>query len=165
MSRQAPALEIDEDAGFQRREWRLQRIGAALLGTFVIAAALGVTGMGGPVSRAEAGERGGPLFVEYSRVVRRGAKARMTLHIRGDSSGFIRFWLSAPYLEQVLVESVAPVPETATVESARRVYTIRAASPDVAVTVEMEHQTFGRRTGEVAIVGGGTVTIRQLSLF
>jgi hypothetical protein len=57
------------------------------------------------------------------------------------------------------------VPETVTVEGSRHVYTIRAASPDVTVTVEMEHQTFGTLEGEVGIVSGPTTSFRQLSLF
>ena len=165
MNKKAGALEIEEDLRFQRNEWFYQRFGVVILCIFVIAAALGVTGMGGPFSRAEAGERGGPLFVEYERFVRRGAKARMTLHVRSDPPGFIQFWVSAPYLQQVVVDSVAPVPETVTVERERHVYTLRAASPEVIVTVELEHQTFGRLTGEAGIVGGPSVTIRQLSLF
>lgn len=165
MNKKARTLEIEEDLRFQRKEWLFQRIGIAILSVFVIAAALGATGMGGPISHAEAGERGGPLFVEYERFVRRGAKARMTLHLHSDPPGFIQFWVSAPYLEDVIVDSVAPIPQTVTVEGSRHVYTIRAASPDVAVTLEMAHQTFGRLTGEVGIVGGSTVSIRQLSLF
>jgi hypothetical protein len=165
VSKQSPTLEIEEDLRFQRKEWFFQRLGVALLCVFVIAAVFGLTGMGGPMSHAEAGERGGPLLVEYERVVRRGAKARMTLHLRSDPPGFIQFWVSAPYLHEVIVESVAPMPQTATVEGSRHVYTIRAASPDVVVTVEMEHQTFGRLAGEVGIVGGPSVTIRQLALF
>ena len=165
MSKQPRTLEIEQDLRFQRKEWFFQRLGVALLCAFVIAAAFGLTGMGGPVSHAEAGERGGPLFVEYERFVRRGAKARMTLHFRSDPPGFIQFWVSAPYLDDVIVDSVAPIPQTVTVEGSRHVFTIRAASTDVAVTVEMEHQTFGRLDGEVGIVGGASVAIRQLSLF
>ena len=110
MSRKARTLEIEEDLQFQRKEWFYQRFGVALLLVLVIAAAIGVTGMGGPMSHAEAGEREGPLFVEYERFVRRGAKARMQLHFRSDPPGFIQFWVSAPYLEDVIVDSVAPVP-------------------------------------------------------
>ena len=165
MSKKARTLEIDEDLQFQRKEWFYQRLGVASLCALVIAAALGVTGMGGPVSHAEAGERSGPLFVEYERFVRRGAKARMRLHFRSDPPGFIQFWVSAPYLEDVIVDSVAPTPETVTVEGSRHVYTVRAASPEVTVTVEIGHHTFGRLAGEVGIVGGPSVTFRQLSLF
>jgi hypothetical protein len=158
-------LQIDEDLRFQKREWFAQRIGVIVVGAFVVAAALGFTGMGGPASHAVAGERGAPLYVDYERFVRRGAKATMKLHVHSDPPGFIQFWVSAAYLDDVIVDSVAPVPQTVTVEDSRHVYTIRAASPDVTVTLEMEHQTFGRLEGEIGIVGGPTVSFRQLSLF
>jgi hypothetical protein len=165
MSKKGRSIEIEEDLQFQRKEWIFQRIGVAFVGIFVIAALLGVTGMGGPLSHASAGERGGPLHVEYERFVRRGAKATMKLHFHSDPPGFIQFWVSAPYLENVIVDSVAPVPQTVAVEESRHVYTIRAASPDVTITVEMEHETFGRLEGEVGIVGGTAVRFTQLSLF
>ena len=165
MSKKARTLEIEEDLQFQRKEWIFQRIGVAAIGVFVLAALLGLTGMGGPLSHASAGERGGALYVEYERVVRRGAKATMRLHVHSDPPGFIQFWVSAPYLEHVIVDSVAPVPQTVTVEGARHLYTVRAASPDVVVTVEVEHQTSGRLAGEIGIVGGATVQFSQLSLF
>lgn len=165
MSKKDRSIEIDEDLGFQRKEWLFQRIGVVFVGVFVIAALLGLTGMGGPLSHASAGEAGGPLHLEYERFVRRGAKATMKLHVRSDPPGFIQFWVSAPFLEGVIVDSVAPVPQTVTVEGARHVYTIRAASPDVTITVEMEHQTFGTLEGEVGIVGGPSVSFTQLALF
>ena len=165
VSRKARSIEIDEDLRFQRKEWIFQRIGVAVVGTFVIAAMLGFTGMGGPWSRASAGDRGGALYVEYDRFVRRGAKATMRLHVHSDPPGFIQFWVSAPYLADVIVDSVAPAPQTVTVEDSRHVYTIRAASPEVTITVEMEHRTFGRLEGEAGIVGGAAVSFTQLSLF
>jgi hypothetical protein len=165
MSKKGRSIEIDEDLRFQRKEWIFQRIGVACMGVFVMAALLGLTGMGGPLSHASAGERGGPLHVEYERFVRRGAKATVTLHVRSDPPGFVQFWVSAPYLADVIVDSVAPVPQTVTVEGSRQVYTVRAASPEVTITVEMEHQTFGRLEGEVGIVDGAAVRFTQLSLF
>lgn len=140
-------------------------MGVAVLGAFVVAAALGFTGMGGPASHAEAGEPGGPLSIEYERFVRYGAKATMKLHLQSDPPGLIQFWVSAPYLEGVKIESVSPTPQTVTVEGSRHVYTIRAGSPDVTVTVQMEHQTFGRIETEVGVVGGARVSFQQLSLF
>lgn len=165
MSKKGRSLEIDEDLQFQRKEWIFQRIGVTVMGIFVIAALLGLTGMGGPLSHASAGERGGPLSIEYERIVRRGAKATLKLHVRSDPPGFIQFWVAAPYLEDVIVDYVVPAPETVTVERGRHVYTIRAASPEVTLTVEMEHQRFGRLDGEVGIVGGPAVSFTQLALF
>lgn len=157
-------IEIDEDLAFQRREWFGQRVGIAGLTLFVVAAMLGFTGSGGVLNHATAGHRDS-LSVEYDRVVRRGATTRMTLHFHADPPGFIQFWVSAPYLEDVNIESVAPMPQTVTVEASRHVYTIRAASTDVAVTVEMEHQTWGTLDAEVGVVGGPSVRFSQISLF
>ncbi len=70
MSRKDRTLDIDEDLNFQKREWFFQRVGIGILFLFVLAALLGFTGMGGPVSHGEAGERGGPVFVEFERFVR-----------------------------------------------------------------------------------------------
>ena len=158
-------IEIDEDLAFQRKEWLGQRIGIAVLSLFVVAAILGLTGSGGVLSHATAGERDGAIYVEYERVVRRGAKATMTLHFHSDPPGFIQFWISAPYLEDVQIESVSPLPQSVTVEESRVVYTIRAASPDVAVTLDMEHKRWGRREGEVGIVGGPSARFSQISVF
>lgn len=159
------ALEIDEDLAFQRMEWFAQRIGITLLSLFVVAALLGVTGSGGVLNHATAGARDGAVYVEYDRVVRRGATTRMTLHFHQDPPGFIQFWVSAPYLADVSVESVAPLPQTVTVEESRHVYTIRAASPDVAITLELEHKTWGRLEGEVGLVGGPSARFDQIALF
>jgi hypothetical protein len=158
-------LDIDEDLNFQRKEWFGQRVGIALLAAFVIAALLGFTGSGGVMNHATAGERGGAIFVEYDRIVRRGAMTSMTLHFHSDPPGFIQFWVSAPYLADVRIESVAPIPQTVTVEENRQVYTIRAASTDVAVTIELEHKSVGRLHGEVGVVGGPSAQFRQVSLF
>jgi hypothetical protein len=165
VSRKERSIEIDEDLSFQRKEWFAQRVGIVVLSLFVLAALLGLTGAGGVLSHATAGERARGVSVDYERFVRRGAMATMTLRLRSDPPGFIQFWVSAPYLASVRVESVAPMPQTVTVEEERQVYTIRAASTDVDVTIEMEHMTWGKLQGEVGIVGGASARFSQISLF
>jgi hypothetical protein len=158
-------IQLDDDLAFQRKEWLGQRIGIAVLSLFVIAALLGLTGSGGVLSHATAGERGGAVYVEYERFVRRGADATMTLRFHSDPPGFIQFWIAAPYLAHVQIESVSPVPQSVTVEESRLVYTIRAASPDIEVTLHMVHKTWGRHEGEVGIVAGPSARFSQISVF
>ena len=157
-------LEIDEDVPFQKKEWFFQRIGMALLFLFVVAALLGFTGLGGPASRGEAGERGGPLHVEYDRVVRRGGFSKLKMHLR-SAPGDVRFWVSASYLEHVAIEAFEPTPEHVSVETDRHIYLIHAGSPAITVTLEVEHETFGVVDVEVGLVGGPSVQFRQLVLF
>jgi hypothetical protein len=164
VSRKARTIDIDEDLGFQRKEWFAQRVGITALSLFVLAALLGFTGAGGMLNHGTAGQRGG-VYIEYDRFVRRGAMTTMTLHFHNDPPGFIQFWVSAPYLADVRVDSVAPLPQTVTVEASRHLYTIRAASPDVSVTIEMEHMKWGTLEGEVGIVGGPSARFSQIALF
>jgi len=160
----ARSLEIDEDLQFQKKEWIFQRIGMVGLALFVLAALLGFTGMGGPFSRGEAGERGGPLHIEYERFVRRGGFSTLTLHLHA-APGDVRFWVSAPYFEHVRIESVAPTPELVSVETDRHVYLIRSGSPDVTVTLKVEHEAAGTLDGEVGLVAGPSVRFHQLAIF
>ena len=157
-------LDIEEDLNFQRKEWFWQRIGVALLLLFVAGALLGLTGMGGPLSHGQAGEPGDAIHVEYERVVRRGAIATITLHLRNTPRD-VQFWVSAPYFDEVRLESMAPQPELVSVEGERYIYTVRTGSQDVTVTLQVEHETVGRIDGEAGLIGGPSVRFSQVSLF
>ena len=158
------SLEIDEDLTFQKKEWRAQRIGVVALSLLVLAALLGLTGRGGFLSHGEAVDAVGTVRVEYERFVRRGSRSTMKLHLRG-ASGDVRFWVGAPYIERVRIESVAPAPELASVEQNRHVYLIRSGSGDVTVTLEMTHESMGRLNAEVGVVGGPSVQFSQTAIF
>ena len=158
-------LQIDEDIDFQRKEWMVQRAGVALLSLFVLGALLGLTGVSGPFVHGEVGDRARGIHIEYDRVVRRGANANLTLHLRSNATGEIQFWVAAPYLEEVTVEKVIPHPETESAEGDRHVYTIHAGSPEITVRMQAEHTTIGRVHGEIGIVGGASVRFTQWSLF
>ncbi len=164
VSRPSRDLDIDEDLNFQQKEWRAQRIGIALLFIFVVGAALGLTGMGGPLSAGEAGRRDEPVFVEFERFVRRNAMSTIRLHLHG-TPGPVRFWVSAPYFNHVRIESMAPQPQIVAVELHRHVYTIQSGSPDVTVTLEVEHQRSGKIDAAVGLVDGPFVQFSQLALF
>ena len=157
-------LQIDEDRDFQRREWRYQRIGIALLFLLVLAAILGLTGMGGVLARGEAGDAGGALHVDYDRFVRRGSFSKVNLHLR-TTPGAVRFWVGAPYFDRVQIDSIAPEPEIVSVETGRHVFVIRAGSPDVVVTLDVKHEEAGMLEAEIGLVDGPSVRFSQLSFF
>ena len=164
MSGKHGTLEIEEDLGFQRKEWTFQRVGVAFLFLFVIGALLGLTGMGGLFARGEAADASGAVRVEYERFVRRGSFSRITVRFH-TTPGAVRFWVGAPYLERVNIDSVVPVPESVSVEENRHVYIIRAGSPDVFVTLNVKHDQAGTLHGEVGLVDGPSVHFSQLSIF
>lgn len=165
MTRKARTLEIDEDVDFQRREWFWQRVGFGLLAVFVLAAALGVTGAGGVLSGGEISDPSGRLRIEYQRMVRRGAASEVRLHLQNDPPGFVQFWIASPYLEFVNIESIEPEPETITVESDRHVYTVRAGSSGVSVSLQTKHAQSGRFEASFGIVNGPGLRFTQFSWF
>ena len=116
-------------------------------------------------SHGEAGDRNGALHVEYERVVRRGTSATLSLHLRSRAPGNVRFWVSAPYLQEVTIEGFVPQPEIVSVEQERHVYAIPAGSSEVTVTLEVEHKTIGRIHAEVGLIDGPSIRFTQVSLF
>jgi len=157
-------LQIERDPEFQEKEWRAQRIGIRLLALLVAAAAAGLTGMGGPLNDAEAGRQGDPVFVEFERVVRQGATSTITVHLH-HAPGVVKFWVSAPYLENVRIASINPEPERVVVEQSRQVYEVQAGSADVEITFVIEHVTVGRLDAEIGLVDGPSVRLGQWALF
>ena len=141
-----------------------QRAGMGLLFLLVVGALMGITGVGGPLSRAEAGDPNGAVHLEYDRFVRRGAMATVRLHLRAGERD-VQFWVGSPYFENVVIDTVAPTPTLVSVEPARHVYTIRARATPVTVVLHMEHTTVGRIEGEAGLVGGPSVRFTQWSLF
>jgi hypothetical protein len=109
--RQGP--EIDEDLDFQRREWRAQRVGWALLSVFLIGATLGVFGGGGPLSSTKARADDGRLRVEYERFVRVGASSEITIEtgtaLREGDAGF-EVTLGRDYFDAIDIERAVPEP-------------------------------------------------------
>ena len=158
-------LQIDEDLDFQRKEWLGQRIGISVLTLFVFAALLGLTGMGGPLSDGEARDAEGIVRVEYSRFVRRGAMATMTLHFQTAGAHDVQFWIDARYFDYVNIRTITPEPDVVAIEKERHVYTVRVGSPEANVELELEHKTIGRIDGAVGVVGGPAVHFSQVSMF
>jgi len=168
VSRKHPDLDIDEDPTFQEKEWFVQRIGMWVLFLFVLCAAFGLTGMGGPLSAARAGRPEEPVFVEYERFVRYGASSTLTVHLRAGGRaphGVVRFWVSGPYAATVHVASIDPPPQSVVVEGNRQVYSFETSASAIVVTLVMEALRVGTASGEVGLVDGPSVAFSQLVLF
>jgi hypothetical protein len=159
-----PGLEIDDNSEFQQKEWRVQRIGIALLALLVLAAAAGLTGTGGPFNDARAGSPGDPVLVEFERIVRQGASSSMTVHLH-HPPGVVKFWVSVPYFDNVRVASIDPEPDDVVVEQSRQIYEVEAGSADTKVTFVFEHVAIGRLDIEVGLLNGPSVRFSQWALF
>jgi hypothetical protein len=102
-------LEMDEDMGFQKREWAFQRIGWAVLGIFVLGALAGFFGPG-PASRTQVEQR--LLRVDYQRFAHRDAPTPVEVtyrHKQGDTSLVLIF--DSGCLANAQLEEARPEPK------------------------------------------------------
>jgi hypothetical protein len=101
-------LEIDEDFAFQKRSWRVQRIGQFLVALFVLAGLAGLLG-GGGFARTTA--RSGGTEVEYPRFLRAHMPVEFRIAISSTSADEPLFiGLDAAFFESFQVEKISPEP-------------------------------------------------------
>lgn len=169
MPDETEGLEINQDLRFQRREWRVQRIGWWGLSTFVVAAILGLFG-GGPLSRAQAGESAAPLWIEYERFVRVGAPTRVVVHHRLVASGpqgHVQLHINRAYFDAFRIGKVLPEPEGVDIGPSEVVLRFAprvVETPVFTVILDVEPLRVGRRAAELR-AGGGAMTFTQFAYF
>jgi hypothetical protein len=129
---------IEQGIGFQRRVWRAERIGWALMLAAVVAALGGLFGGGGPLARGQAREGG--LEADWPRMARLGAGApiRVTLPPEpGAREAELR--LPADFAASWRVREIAPAPLEAEGGAAAFVLRLRRdAAGHAAVAIEAE---------------------------
>src|SRR5699024_9285199 len=147
---------------FQRREWRAQRIGWALLVAFVLAGLLGVLGTG-PLSWATAGT--GPVTVRYDRVIHHEADEtiRLTFAPQAVRAGTVTVEVTGPWTSAMDISDIHPQPSGATVIPGGVTWEFDAERGDLEVSLGYRAGAYGLRSGEVA-VGHTTVEFAQLVL-
>jgi hypothetical protein len=158
-----PGLEINQDLDFQRREWRVQRVGRAVMVLLLFAALAGVFGAG-PLSRATAGERE-TLAVEYDRFLRRGADNRLTVRVgpRAATGREVRLWVPPRYLERMHYERAVPEPQRTVFAPGRLWLIFPVASPGTPfeVVLDFKPQQVGPARAALGVAGGPTLSLSQ----
>lgn len=158
-------LEVDQDLPFERRAWRLQRVGWALILLVAAAALTGLFGAG-PLSRRTTGSAGGGLLVEYDRFARVNADSRLRAFVvlPPGAAGAVRLWLDRAYLAVVDVEQVTPQPDLVEAAPDRVTYVFRLARAEgpVEVTFRLTPREFGWHTARLGVEGGDQADFRQL---
>lgn len=166
----AEQLQIDQDLAFQRHEWRAQRVGWWGLTAFVLAAALGVFGKG-PLSHAQAGIPGTPLWVDYDRFVRVGSGTRIVVngqaatHAASDSVFVLR--MNRQYFDGIRIEQLSPQPISMTVgaEDVDLHFAGAAAGTPVTVVLDVEPLRAGRSHARFDTARGAHVSFTQFAYF
>lgn len=163
MAKKQGGLQIDQDLGFQRREWVLQRVGWWVLTTFVVAALFGVFG-GGLLSSATAGREGSALWIDYERFVRVGTTSRILVHF-GEATAARELRINRDFFESLRVEQIVPEPER-TVIGATEVTMVFPASADSALVIlDVQRVKFGTRSARISTGHAQTPEFRQFAYF
>ena len=157
-------LEIHQDLGHERLEWRIERIGWVTMALLLLAALIGLLGAG-PLSSATAGDKDSALRVEYNRFERYRAPAMLRVHLGSGAvrNGKVRLWLSRNYVENIELRHIDPEPESVEVTHDRLIYTFRVpdASRPTAVTYHLEANKFWRRPVSVGLDSGPQLSFNQ----
>lgn len=157
-------LEAAAAAGFERRWSRFARIVYAVETLVLVAAAAGLFGRG-PLSRATAGTRGGPFWVEYERRARFRTPTMLTIHLGATAAqgaeASVR--LTDPIRGRLPVSRVMPQPAVEALVPNGRLYTFRIASPGDSASIEFELQPdrVGRSRITAGVDGVAPVSVTQ----
>jgi hypothetical protein len=168
MTRRALPIDLEQNLGFQRREWRVQQLGWYVLTAFVLAALLGLFGHG-PISRAEASSDPSGLRVRYQRFVRLGARSQLALEcIRSGSSETIRVRLDRRYFDRVRVSEVTPTPASIDIGASEVTYHFtvgRTHEPTFIAVLEIEPMRAGRLPGVLRFADRTPLAFTQFAYF
>jgi hypothetical protein len=131
------ALEVSDSQAFQRREWRVQRLGWTAMALLVVAALIGLLGPG-PLSSATAVTDDGLAQVEYQRFGHLEADDALTVVVApaAVTDDSVDVELAADWVRSVDISSIVPEPQ----EQVATPYGLRltvAAEPGSRVTVQI----------------------------
>ncbi len=166
MSAREPGLQVERDPDFQRRDWRFQRVGWALMIAVIVAAFAGLLG-GGPIAHRRIVSPDSSLVVEYDRIVRYAASSSMRLHVRAPASsadGLTRIWFNRVSATAMHIESSVPSVDRSEMRGDSVIYPFRAAARDFTVLLRIRPEHRGALTTTIGLVGHRPVVLRQYVL-
>ncbi len=159
-------LEIYQDLAFQEREWKVQRIGWAIMLLVILLALLGLFGTG-PISTGSAEGGDGAISAGYERFIRHDGRTTLTLEVDGDqaANNEVRLWVSQDYLDAMEIQQISPQPSEAIAAGDRVIYVFPIDDPSstLSVSFSLRPQDMGRITGEAGVPDGPSLSFSNLS--
>lgn len=158
-------LEVNQDIEFERRSWRVERVGWGLMTLLIAVALTGALGGPGPLASATAETAEGEVAVEYRRFTRSGrsSEVRVSAGREGLRNGRLRLWVDRAYLVDIGLEKVVPEPASVETTSDRVtfVFPVRGETTRVEVALVLEPRSYGPHEGRLGVDGGPDVSFRQ----
>jgi hypothetical protein len=163
---QVGRIEVEEDLGFLRREWRWQRISWMAFGLIVLAGLTGAFGHG-PLSESRLGDTA-TFAVDYERMLRHGAQDGLIIHIGSGlpTDTTIQLVVSQQYIIDQQLEFIAPEPTQQTLHDDQVVLEFKRAGPRSALRIvaHVRPAAYGRVSGRVQLRGGPALSFNQFVL-
>ena len=158
-------LEIEESIEFQRREWRAERIGWAVMGVVILLAVLGFFGGAGPFQMGSA--RADRLEIRFDRFARLQAPARLQVRVQAGTSDAdtVAIWIDRDFLESIRLEGVTPEPDGVDAAADRLVFSfsLLRAGESIDVTYHFTTLSIGLHQGRVGLSSGSSLEISQFT--
>jgi hypothetical protein len=155
-------FEINEDIDFQRRVWRFERVGWALMGLIGLASLLGLLGPG-LLSSAESGDD--RLRIEYQRFHRHLSPAELTVHIGKAAvrDGAATLVLNPAFTDKFQIEGIVPQPAQWQLAGDGMHVRFLAADLGSPATVRcyLKPQGYGPAAVEIGLGGAAPMSLRQ----
>lgn len=157
-------LQLNQDLGFQEREWKWERFGWAVLFIVVALAVAGLFG-NGPISWTTASTDDDSLEVAFERFGRRGGSQELTVKATAATvkAGVWEIEVSQEFLATMQINAIAPQPKSveAVPDGVRYTFAQASDGADLEVQFALTPQKLWSRDGEFRLVGGEWIGVSQ----
>lgn len=154
-------LQLEDHRRYQERLWTVERAAWIVFILITVAAALGATGAGGPISRQLAATEGDRM--DYPRVARWQASDDLTVEFAARA-GPRSLRLSPEFARSFQVESVQPTPERVEATPEGQVMHFAAADGAAQVVIHLRPQSPGLVRWHASLDGGAALELWTLIL-
>lgn len=151
-------LEIEEDIGFQQREWKVQRASWLFFFLVTLAAVLGLFGRG-LLSEAAVGDD--RLSMRYQRFERVQRPTTIRLRISSKAGKTAGVVIERHYVDAARIERITPEPAKAEASTHGITYYFPIMDDPVIVTFHLELERFGLVPGGIGLSDGPLLSFKQ----
>jgi hypothetical protein len=161
-------LQIDEDLPFQKKLWRVQQVGWAVISLALFLVLLGLAGNGGVFAKQKLENSG--VGIQFERFVRRQADTELRVKLPPPVAPHLdrEIWISNRYLQKVKIESIFPPPKIVEAQhnGYRFYFSGNATDESAPIVFHLQAKSWGRIRGHLQ--GGPMekpVSLKQFSYF
>lgn len=152
--------------GYQRNEWRAQRIGWAVMALLVLLALTGLLGGSGPLAEAEIEAADGSVRVRYLRLDHHHGPGELSVEIAPEfvEAGELRLWMDRSYLDGLNLETVVPEPERVELEAERAIFVFNVGEGrgQLTLTFTYHHDGYWWDVAKLGLINGDPVEFSQI---